>query len=278
MRCTSRDTGAVARLRAADYPFFDHPGPLPMAHRGGARYPPNVGLENSRAAFANAVAVGYRYLETDVHASRDGKVFAFHDATLDRMTGSAGQIRMLDAAVVRRARIGGREPVPYLAELFEEFPHARFNVDVKDENAIEPLARLLDHTANHDRVCVASFSTARLRQVRALLGPRVATSLGASEVAALRLSSAAGRRRTSGARHTAVAAQVPHKRGPVTVVTDRFLDAAHRAGLAVHVWTIDDAGEIRQLLDRGVDGIITDRPDVLRDVLIARGQWHQSGA
>jgi len=234
-------------------------------------------LENSLTAFANSVALGYRYLETDVHASADGKVFAFHDATLDRMTGSGGQIRTLDAGVVRRARIGDREPVPYLVELFEAFPQARFNIDVKDEGAIEPLVRLIDHTGTHDRVCIASFSTARLQQVRALLGPRVATSLGASEVAALSLSAAA-RVRVKRPAQGAVAAQVPHRRGPMTVVSERFIDAAHRAGLAVHVWTIDDPDEMRALLDRGVDGIITDRPDVLREVLTERGQWHEDTA
>jgi len=248
-----------------------------MAHRGGARYAPNVGLENSLTAFANAVALGYRYLETDVHASADGKVFAFHDATLDRVTGSAGHIRTLEADVVRRARIGDREPVPYLTELFEAFPHARFNIDVKEESAIEPLTRLIDHTGAHERVCIASFSTARLQRVRALLGDRVATSLGASEVAGLSLSAAVRLRATRPA-HGAVAAQVPHRRGPITVVTERFVAQAHGAGLAVHVWTVDDADDMRTLLDRGVDGIITDRPDVLREVLVERGQWHEVSA
>ena len=184
---------------------------------------------------------------------------------------------MLDADVVRLARIGDREPVPYLAELFEAFPNARFNIDVKNEGAIEPLARLIEHTGTHDRVCVASFSTARLQKVRALLGRRVATSLGASEVATLSLSAAAHLRLPPRSRG-AVAAQVPHRRGPMTVVSERFIDAAHRAGLAVHVWTIDEASEMRTLLDRGVDGIITDRPDVLRDVLSERGQWHEASA
>ena len=248
-----------------------------MAHRGGARFAPNIGLENSLAAFANAVGLGYRYLETDVHASRDGAVFAFHDATLDRVTGSAGRIRTLDAAVVRRARIGGREPIPYLAELFEEFPQARFNIDVKEENAIEPLARLIRETATHDRVCVASFSTARLRRFRSLLGHDVATSLGSSEVAALRLSPWRGRR-ALGASRGAVCAQVPHRAGPLTVTSEAFVAAAHEAGLAVHVWTVDDRDEMRTLLDRGVDGIITDRPDVLRSVLVERGEWHGADA
>lgn len=249
-----------------------------MAHRGGARFAPNIGLENSLAAFANAVELGYRYLETDVHASRDGAVFAFHDATLDRVTGSAGRIRALDAAVVRRARIGGREPIPYLAELFEEFPQARFNIDVKEENAIEPLSRLIRDTRTHDRVCVASFSTARLRRLRSLLGRDVATSLGSSEVAALRLSPWRSREARGGDSRAAVCAQVPHRVGPLIVASEAFVAAAHEAGLAVHVWTVDDREEMRTLLDRGVDGLITDRPDVLRSVLVERGEWQEAGA
>lgn len=250
---------------------------MAIAHRGGARFAPNIGLENSLTAFANAVRLGYRYLETDVHASRDGALFAFHDATLDRMTGAAGRIRSVDAVVVRHARIGGREPIPYLSELFEAFPQVRFNIDVKEENAIQPLSRLIRDMSADDRVCIASFSTARLQQLRTLLGDGVATSLGSSEVAALRLSPTAGRR-AIGARRGAACAQVPHRAGPLTVASERFVATAHDAGLAVHVWTVDDADEMHTLLDRGVDGIITDRPDVLRAVLVERGQWHDAGA
>ncbi len=263
----------MSRLRTADYAFFDHPGPIPMAHRGGARYGPNIGLENSLTAFANAVSTGYRYLETDVHASRDGALFAFHDSTLDRVTGASGSIRSLDAAVVRRARIGGREPIPYLAELLDALPGARFNVDVKEEAAVEPLARLIGETGCHDRICVASFSTARLQRFRALVGPRVATSLGSAEVAALRLSPLAGGRAV-GVRRGAACAQVPYRFGAILLASERFVHRAHSVGLAVHVWTVDDAEAMRTLLDRGVDGIITDRPEVLRKVLVERGQWH----
>jgi len=267
----------VAGQLAADYPFFDHPGPVPMAHRGGAHYAPNIGMENSLTAFGNAVAAGYRYLETDVHASRDGGLFAFHDATLDRMTGADGQIRSLDAAVVRRARIGGREPIPYLRELFEAFPHARFNIDVKEDEAIQPLVSLIQDAAAHDRVCIASFSTARLRRLRSQLGPRVATSLGSTEVAAMRLSPVPGRQGAE-VGHGGTCAQVPHRAGPIRVVTERFVVNAHRNGLPVHVWTVNDADEMRALLGRGVDGIITDRLDVLRDVLTQRGQWYGASA
>lgn len=262
----------MAALRTASYPFFDHPGPLAMAHRGGAAYAPNVGLENSLTAFANAVDAGYRYLETDVHASRDGALFAFHDATLDRVTGAAGRIGRLDAAVVRQARIGGQEPIPFLRELLEALPQARFNIDVKQAEAIAPLARLVKEMDCADRICVASFSTARLRSLRASLGPAVATSLGSAEVAN-RWFSGWQRVRPLRAPSGVVCAQVPHRLGRLTVATERFVAQAHHAGLAVHVWTVDDAADMERLLDRGVDGIITDRLDVLREVLQSRGQW-----
>jgi glycerophosphoryl diester phosphodiesterase len=256
---------------AADLPYFDHAVPLPIAHRGGALYEPNVGLENTRYAFANAVDLGYRYLETDVHASRDGVVYAFHDSTLDRVTDRSGRIAALGADQVGRARIGGREPIPTLAELFEAFPDARFNIDVKEASAVEPTARLVRSTKTHDRVCLASFSVDRIRRLRRLLGPRVATSMGTAEV--VRLRSPIGFFRRLAARCGASCVQVPHRVGRLTVTTPDFVAEAHRFGLQVHVWTVNDVPDMIELLDLGVDGIITDRIDALRDVLMARERW-----
>lgn len=261
--------------RAADLPFFDQAVPLAIAHRGGARYRPNVGLENSHAAFANAVELGYRYLETDVHVSRDGVVYAFHDTTLDRVTDRRGRLRELDAAEIDRARIGGREPIPRLADLFDAFPDARFNIDVKEDSAIDATVRLVEATGTQDRVCVASFSTDRIRRLRRLLGPRVATSMGSAEVARLRLSIGPLRRRPL--RSGAVCVQVPHRVGRLVVTTPAFVAEVHRHGLQVHVWTVDDEQDMIELLDLGVDGIMTDRIDVLRAVLLARDAWNGAG-
>jgi glycerophosphoryl diester phosphodiesterase len=261
----------VGVTRAADLPYFDHAVPLPIAHRGGALYEPNLGLENTRHAFANAIDLGYRYLETDVHASRDGVVYAFHDATLDRVTDRSGRIAELAAADVERARIAGREPIPTMAELFEAFPAARFNIDVKEANAVEPTAHLVESTKTHDRVCLASFSVDRIRRLRRLLGPRVATSMGTAEVARLR--SPVGFLRRLAARGGAACVQVPHRIGRLTVTTRSFVAEAHRFGLQVHVWTVNDAQNMIELLDIGVDGIITDRIDTLRDILMARERW-----
>ena len=126
-----------------------------FAHRGGATYPPNLHRENSRHAFAEAVALGYRYLETDVHATADGVLLAFHDSVLDRVTDRMGAIAELPYAEVAEARIGGIDPIPRLGELFEAFPDARFNIDAKSNTAVDLLAETIAEHDAYDRVCVS---------------------------------------------------------------------------------------------------------------------------
>lgn len=248
-----------------------------MAHRGGATTPANLGLENSLRAFRTAVDLGYRYLETDVHASRDGVLFAFHDGRLDRVTDRRGAVGDLPAAEVARARIGGTEPIPTLAQLFEEFPDTRINIDVKADAAVDPVVRLVEATGTLDRVCLAAFGQRRVLRLRRLLGPGLATSMGPVEVALLRTVplAAAGRlvNRCGG-----VCVQVPHRAGPLTVVTESFVERCHDIGLPVHVWTVDDPDEMHLLLDRGVDGIIADRVDLLKEVLLERDAWTEAAA
>ncbi|WP_424215653.1 glycerophosphodiester phosphodiesterase [Streptomyces sp. BI20] len=245
---------------------MDHPGPIPFAHRGGAA----DGLENTVAAFRRAREAGYRWFETDVHTTADGRLVAFHDATLDRVTDAGGRIAELPWARVREARVAGTEPLPLFEELVEEFPDARWNVDVKAAGSVGPLVDLIARAGLWDRVCVGSFSEARVTRAWRLAGPRLATSYGVRGVAALRARSFG---LPAPLRVGAVAAQVPERQGRVPVVDERFVRTAHARGLAVHVWTVNEAEPMERLLDLGVDGIMTDRIDVLRAVLEKRGLW-----
>jgi glycerophosphoryl diester phosphodiesterase len=259
-----------------DFPFLDDGGPvLAFAHRGGAAHPELPGLENTLAAFAHAVALGYRYLETDVHVTRDGVLVAFHDALLDRVTDGTGHLEDVDAAELSALQVGRGEHVPTFAELVAAFPRSRFNVDLKSDRAVVPLAAFIDQHGLQDRILVGSFSGRRLRRFRRLAGPRVATSASPPEVAAyVVLPAGLARRLTrSPGRRGPAALQVPHRQGSLEVASARLVRRAHAAGLHVHVWTVDDPEEMQLLLDRGVDGLMTDRTDILVSVLRERGLW-----
>ncbi|AXI81743.1 glycerophosphodiester phosphodiesterase [Peterkaempfera bronchialis] len=287
----------MTSLDHARHPFLGHSGLLAFAHRGGALGAP----ENTMAAFERAVALGYRYLETDARATADGALLAFHDARLERTTDGAGAVAELPWRTVRAARVAGREPIPLLEEVLDAFPEVRFNIDVKSAAAVRPLVAAVRRTGAWDRVCVGAFSDGRLAAVRAAAGPRLATSLGPRAVLGLRLRSLAGpvpadrllggRLLGAAVRRQAVCVQVPVRfpaleqpqdtgavqdraggRG-IRVVDRAFVRTAHRFGLQVHVWTVDDPRLMRELIALGVDGIMSDRIDVLRDVLVEHGSW-----
>jgi glycerophosphoryl diester phosphodiesterase len=234
---------------------------LAFAHRGGTGAHP----ENTLAAFTHAASLGYTYLETDVHLTADGVLVAFHDPDLERTCDRPGLIAELSWSEVAAARVAGREPIPRFDDLLEALPEARFNIDCKSDGAVDALVSALTRHGALDRVCVGAFSDRRLRRLRRALGPDLCTSLGPVETARLTFGMP-----TSASLH---AAQVPVRSGPVEVVTERRIERAHRRGLQVHVWTIDDSTEMERLIDLGVDGIMTDRPEVLRDVLMRRGLW-----
>lgn len=260
------------------HPFLETSGPVAIAHRGGAEDAP----ENTLPAFAAAVELGYRHLETDAHLTRDGTVVAFHDTHLGRVTDAHGAIEHLDLETVEAADAGysfspdGGETFPFrgqgigvprLEELLVRWPQARINIDPKSKAVVEPLVALLSRLSAWDRVCLGSFSDARLRTIRAMAGGRACTSMGPRAVAVARFASTFGRVPRQGAD----CVQVPPRQGPVPIVTARFVGAAHRAGLAVHVWTINDEATMHALLDLGVDGVMTDRPGLLRTVFESRG-------
>lgn len=220
-------------------------------------------------AFGRAVELGYRYVETDVHVTADGVLLAFHDSVLDRVTDREGTVAEMPWSDVRQARVDGTEPIPLLEDLLGTWPDLRVNIDPKHDGAVEALAGTIERTGAIDRVCVGSFSDRRLHRLRRRLGERLCSSCGPLGTARARLGSFGLPVGTVGA----PCLQVPVRQGPVTVVDQRFVRFAHRRGVQVHVWTIDEAPEMDRLLDLGVDGIMTDRPAVLREVLERRGAW-----
>jgi len=255
----------------ARFSFLDSPLPLAFVHRGGSSH----GTENSLSAFSAAIDLGYRYLETDVHTTSDDVAVVFHDRTLDRVTDRTGRIDRLPWSQVRKARIAGTEPIPRLDELLSAFPQLRINIDMKSPGAVPGVTKAIERAGAVERVCVASFVDARVAAARRLLGPRLCTSLGRRGVAALRLASFSPRASALlGVR--AACAQVPMAIAGRPLVDRRLLDTAHDLGMQVHVWTLNTPAEITHALDLGVDGIMTDSPTVLRDVLEDRGQWQSN--
>ena len=168
----------------------------------------------------------------------------------------------------RRRASTAREPIPLFEALLEEFPDARFNIDCKADDAVDGLIAALRRLECLDRVCIGSFSDRRLRRLRAEFGDALCTSFGPRQIVALKY---AGRVPWGGQ-----IAQVPVSTGRITIVTESTVGRAHRLGLHVHVWTIDEPDEMRRLLDLGVDGLMTDRPQVLKDVLVDRGCWYEN--
>lgn len=249
------------------HPYLDHDGPIAFAHRGGTAAAP----ENTLAAFEHAVGLGYRYLETDVHLTTDGVLVAFHDADLARTCGIPRKIAEMSSHEVAEARVrgadGSEHPIPLMSELLDRFPDRRFNIDAKSDAGVVPLARIVHERDALDRVCLASFSHLRLRRLRSLLGPDLLTNMSPQELVPLR-----GVGRVSSKWHRT--AQVPTGFRGVKVIDPRFLRRADASGIEVHVWTINERDEMERLLDLGVDGIMTDETELLRDVLDERGLWH----
>ena len=251
----------------ARHSYLDHDGPIAFAHRGGTSAAP----ENTLRAFEHAINLGYRYVETDVHASADGQLLAFHDNNLQRTCGENIDIASTNWSTLSNARIDGTDTIPLLEDLLGSWPEVRINIDCKADTALQPLLDALRRTNSLDRVCIGSFSDKRLARIRAELGPDVCTSMGPGEVARLVFRSHS--RLPIPVSQHALCAQVPIKQGPIPVVTRATIATARALGIHVHVWTIDDPIEIGRLLDMGVDGVMTDDTVALKSVYQARNVW-----
>jgi len=258
-------------------PYLQHPGPWLVAHRGGSLLAP----ENTLAAFDRAAALGADAIETDVRLTRDRAVVVFHDDETTRLLGAPGTIEGLSLAELGRLDAGAcftpdgtSHPyrgqgltVPTLAEALRRYPGLRFNLDAKTEDPelARALAEVITAAGAEDRVCVGSFQDAQAERLGALL-PRCARFLPEK---AAKCHVLAARTKASGkdCPQGYDLADLPHRLGETRVVDAELVAYFHRLGVPVHVWTVDDESEMRELIALGVDGIVTDRPDVLRRVL-----------
>jgi len=245
-----------------------------MAHRGFDL----DGRENSMRAFEAAVRLGVDFLETDVRATVDGVLLAFHDARLNRVTDRSGRISEQAWSQVRRARIGGVEPIPRLEEVLGAWPDVRVNVDLKEDAAVVPFVEAIRRTGARGRVCVASFSDRRRAAALAALGRDgpVAWSPGVRGTVRVVTSVRRGPAAVARALAGAPCLQVPPRVAGRQVVTAELVRAVHAAGAQVHVWTIDDPERMRSLLDLGVDGLVTNRSDLALGVLRERSVDRQA--
>jgi glycerophosphoryl diester phosphodiesterase len=260
--------------------YLTHDGPLFFAHRGGSALVP----ENTLVAYEKGLSYGADGLELDVHPTRDGEIVVIHDDTLDRTTDGSGRVtgftlddlRKFDAGYRFTPDAGASYPyrgrgitIPTLAEVFERFPAARVNIEMKEDisGIEERLLSVIQAARAEHRALVASFLTAPLTRFRAIGRGRVATSASMTEIRAFIM--AAYARATRLLRPAYDALQVPETYRGVPVVTPTTVRAAHQLGLAVHVWTVDDRASMERLLGYGVDGLMSDRPDVLAQTLAA---------
>lgn len=260
--------------------YLDGPRPRLFAHRGGAKVAP----ENTLAAFTAGLAAGADRLELDVHATRDGHVVVIHDPTVDRTTNGTGEVRALTLAEIRELDAGYHFPgaaneypyrgrgvrIPTLAELLEECPEAPLNIEIKqlDPPIEEEVLRTLDRYGARERVLLAAENGRIMERIRAA-APDVLTSFSAEDVA--RFVEAWHGGQIDSYRPPGVALQIPPSFGDIELVTAESVEIAHRLGLEVHVWTIDDPDQMEALLDIGVDGIMTDVPLLAAAVFRRRG-------
>jgi glycerophosphoryl diester phosphodiesterase len=209
------------------------------------------------------------YIETDVHASKDGVAVISHDPDLSRLTGLADEVGDLTLRQLRAVKLGSDQHFCSLVEALDAFPNIRFNIDVKSADAVQPTVRAIRDAGALDRVLITSFSERRrVAAVRQLTG--VATSAGALRFAAALVFGKLGLGVLVRAVLRSVdAVQVPQKAMGLTITTRRMIRALHSAQVEVHVWTINDAATMSALLDLGVDGIVTDRADIAMRIVDA---------
>lgn len=250
-------------------PYFATDGLIALSHRG---FSPE-GLENTLTAMEAALKLGFRYLEIDVRTTRDGVVMVFHDERLERVTDGSGRLADHSFAELSSVRVRGKERIPTLAEVFERWPDARLNVDIKDDASVQPFVEVIEQLGVHERVLVASFSDRRRLRVLRRLSRPTASSAGMAINALIKALSPFGVTGWVARLSRVDCLQVPRRFRGVPVVTSGFVRRCNRAGIPVHVWTINERPLMEALLAQGVSGLISDRADVLSELMHDRGHW-----
>jgi glycerophosphoryl diester phosphodiesterase len=270
---------AALSRRAPEHPYYsaDLPYPLVIAHQGGDGLWPGDTLY----AFEQAAAQGVDVLEMDLHITQDGVLVISHDETVDRTTNGAGNIEDMTLAEIKALDAGynwsndGGQTYPYrglgitiptLEEIFQAFPEYRMTIEIKktEGSMAAPFCQLIRAYGMQDKVLVASFHDERMAEFRQTC-PEVATSSARHETTVFVLMSKAFLGRLYSPAFYAL--QVPQESGGITVMTAQFVRAAHERNLRVEPWTIDDPEQMKLYIDWGVDGLITDRPDLLLEIL-----------
>ena len=244
------------------HPFFEGHNFYGFVHRGGDEEK----TENTLEAFQYSSDLGFVFMETDVQSTSDGKVVIFHDSDLKRVAGLNKRVSDLTFKEIREVDLilGGK--IPSLEETLSSFPNLRFNIDIKVDSAVEETIRIVKSHHALNRVCLASFSANRLNHIRYLTGSDLCSSMGQAEVVRLVLSSYGLNFKAS----PGFCAQVPVSQFGIPIITRKFIKKVHDLNKLIHVWTIDETEEMYRLIDLGVDGLMTDKPTVLKEALVAR--------
>ena len=245
------------------HPFFEDSMFAGFVHRGGAE----ESTENTLEAFQYSANMGFTYMETDVQASCDGEIVVFHDSDLKRMVGINKRIIDLTYKEIRKIRLDEKFQIPSLNDLLSSFKELKFNIDIKTNEAVEKTIQIISSHKAFGRVCLASFSSRRLDKVRKLVDDKYCTSMGMREVFKAKIGSLGlPLHHPKGA-----CAQVPKSQWGIPLVTKKFIDYLQGKDKFIHVWTIDEEEEMDQLISLGVNGIMTDRPKVLKKVMEKHG-------
>ena len=224
-----------------------------FVHRGDA----STYIENTLEAFKSADSLGYKYIETDLRETIDGKIITFHDANIKRITGSNVTINRSSLADIRMRRLPKNESIPTIDEILEELPNSYFNMDLKVPNMEEKVLKKIKSHNALDRICLGSFNSKTIKKIN-VLEPKIITSMGLAQVVKYKFFNI---------KSNSKLIQIPVSWNGIKVITKGFIEKLHNDNLKVHVWTINKENEMQRLIDMGVDGIMTDNAIGLMNVM-----------